>query len=102
MKALLGALTCLVFTMTQSFAISGGPWGRGQVGVTGTYAGVLHPIVASGSLGLFSIKVPDSGLATGDFVIFTTTRTFVGTIKGVADPNSSTLNATLQGIPVVT
>src|SRR5437867_5172612 len=102
MKVLLGSLMCLILTMTQVFAISGGPWGTTQVTVTGTYAGVLRPILASNNLGLFTLKIPQIGLATGDFLIFTGERTFVGTITGVADPNSAKLDATLQGIPVVT
>jgi hypothetical protein len=40
MKSVLGCLMCLVITMSQSFAISGGPFGRG-VNVVGTYAGVI-------------------------------------------------------------
>jgi hypothetical protein len=44
MKAVLGCLMCLVLTMSQSFAISGGPFGgRKHVRVTGKYAGILFP-----------------------------------------------------------
>jgi hypothetical protein len=103
MKALLGVLMCLVFTIAQTFAISGGPWGRQRIGVIGTYAGVLHALVSTDpSLGLFSLRVKETGLGTGDFVVFTGARTFVGTITGVADPDTTMIDATLQGIPVVT
>lgn len=105
MKALLGTLMCLVFTMTQAFAISGGPWGGGSttINVIGTYAGVMHDIVVgSGNLGIFTLSVPQSGLATGTVFLFTGQRAFSGPITGLADPNSDVLEATLQGIPVVT
>src|SRR5258708_5179528 len=105
MKALLGCLMCLVFSVAQTFAISGGPWsGAGApVNVTGTYAGVLHDVsVGSGNLGIFTLSVPQSGLATGTVLIFTGQRTFSGPISGLADPNTDFLDATLQGIPVVT
>src|SRR5256885_14312941 len=104
MKALLGALMCLVFTMTQSFAVSGGPWGGGNkiIGVVGTYAGVMHDIVlGSGNLGIFTLSVPQSGLATGTVFLFTGQRAFSGPITGLADPNTDVLEATLQAIPVV-
>ncbi len=104
MKALLGTLMCLVFTITQSFAISGGPWSGGNkiIGVVGTYAGVLHDIVmGSGNLGIFTLSVPQTGLATGNVFIFTGQRAFSGPITGLADPNTDVLEATLQGIPVV-
>jgi hypothetical protein len=72
MKALLGCLMCLVLTLSQSFAISGGPFGRsGTVNGIGTYAGSLTPIVdpiigvADNSLGLFSLAISPEGLSTG-------------------------------------
>ena len=105
MKALFGALICLVFTLTKSFAISGGPWSGGNkiIGVVGTYAGVLHDVVVgSNNLGIFTLSVPQTGLASGNVLIFTGERTFSGPITGLADPNSDILEATLQGIPVVT
>ena len=104
MKALLGALMCLVFTMAQTFAISGGPFqGRSRIGVIGTYAGVLHDVVmGSGNLGIFTLSVPQTGLATGNVFIFTSERTFSGPINANADPNTDIVEGTLQGIPVVT
>ena len=96
-----------VFTISQSFAISGGPWsgGSGLVGVVGTNAGTFQPVPACGcpnNLGIFTLSVPQSGLATGTVLIFTGERTFSGPITGLADPNTDILEATLQGIPVVT
>jgi hypothetical protein len=107
MKTLLGALMCLVFTIAQSFAISGGPWtgDKGIVGVVGTYAGTLQPTAACNcpnNLAIFTLSVPQTGLATGTVLIFTGERTFSGPINGLADPNTDVLQATLQGIPVVT
>jgi len=95
---------CLVLTLSQAFAISGGPFGgKGLVGVVGTYAGTLQDVVVgSNNLGIFTLSVPQSGLATGSVLIFTGTRTFSGPINGLADPNTDILVATLQGIPVVT
>ena len=95
---------CLVFTTAQTFAISGGPWSGGNkiIGIVGTYAGVMHDIViGSGNLGIFTLSVPQTGLATGTVFIFTGQRAFSGPISGLADPNTDVLEATLQGIPVV-
>jgi hypothetical protein len=104
---------CLVLTMTQAFAISGGPFG-GNVNVVGVYAGVLRhpsepppvpppagcdspaPGCSLNSLGVFSIAVPSSGLATGTFVMFSQGRVFTGTISGVADPGKAKLIGVLN------
>ena len=54
MKILLACLMCLVLTMSECFALKGGPeFGKGQVTTTGIYAGVLVPQVADNSLGIF-------------------------------------------------
>ena len=117
MKALLGVLLCYVFTMTQSFAVSGGPWGRNSVTVTGTYAGVFLPVSHSpacvnpitgepvfclgqptglNSIGLFSLQVSTTGIGTGPVVIFTFGQTYTGTFQGVADPDSSALRGLIN------
>src|SRR5947207_13832016 len=119
MKGLLGCLLCLVFTITQAFAISGGPPYPGATNVVGVYAGVMKPKkvpatcpadpstcpdsppgCSANSLGVFSVGVPNSGTATGTFVMFSQGRVFNGTIKGTADPgkdaNSARLNAVLS------
>ena len=96
---------CFILNLSQAFAISGGPWSGGNkaIGVVGTYAGVLHDVVVgSGNLGIFTLSIPQTGLATGNVFIFTGQRAFSGPITGLADPNTDVLEATLQGIPVVT
>lgn len=98
---------CLVFTVSQTLAISGGPWsgGKGRVGVVGTYAGTFTPTttcMCPNNLAIFTLSVPQTGLATGTILIFTGERTFSGPITGLADPNTDVLQATLQAIPVVT
>jgi len=105
MKVLLGCLMCFVLNLAQAFAISGGPWSGGSkiVGVVGTYAGVMHDVVVgSNNLGIFTLSVPQTGLATGSVLIFTGERTFSGPITALADPNTDIVEGTLQGIPVVT
>ncbi|HME88174.1 MAG TPA: hypothetical protein VKE30_03070 [Chthoniobacterales bacterium] len=114
MKALLGCLMCLVFTLTRTFAISGGPQFPGGTNVAGVYAGVLKrpsdtippsfpagcPLPAPGcsanSLGVFSITVPTSGISSGTFVMFSQGRVFSGTIRGAADPGRSKLTGVLN------
>jgi hypothetical protein len=95
MKVLLGCLMCLVLTIAQSSAISGGPWsGAGHVTVTGTYAGLLiprplTPPVSENSLGLFTAIVPQTGLATGVVGIFRGGYFYPGTIQAVGDPDTA-------------
>jgi hypothetical protein len=90
MKVLLAALMCLVFALTQAFAISGGPWsGGGRVTVTGTYAGVFIPTLGGNSLALFTLKVPQTGGAVGAAVVFRNGFFYPGVIDAVADPDSA-------------
>ncbi|CAN5191771.1 hypothetical protein BH20VER2_BH20VER2_11490 [soil metagenome] len=100
MKTLLGCLLCLMLGTAQSFALKGGPgFGTGRVTTTGIYAGVLTPGPLSpgaNSIGLFSLTIPRSGLGTGEVVIFTAGQTYIGTIRGTADPDSSRLTAQLD------
>src|SRR5947199_1161686 len=119
MKGLLGCLLCLVFTMTQAFAISGGPPYPASLNIVGVYAGVMKPKkvpatcpgdpstcpdappgCSANSLGVFSVGASESGLATGTFVMFSQGRVFSGTIRGTADPgkvaNSARINAVLS------
>ena len=116
MKSLLGCLMCLVFTASQTFAISGGPWsGGGQVAVVGTYAGVLVPLVVvvdpgpppvtlppDDSLVLFTLKIPRTGLGIGDAVVFRNGIFYSGQIQASADPDggrlSGVINAQFQQI----
>ena len=100
MKILLACLMCLVLTAAECFALKGGPPYPVGTNIVGTYAGVL--IGASNTLGIFSLGIPQTGLAGGSVALFTGERTFVGSIQGVGDPRNATLRATLQAIPVVT
>src|SRR5947209_4824739 len=101
MKALFGALLCLVLTVTQAFAISGGPPYPASTNVVGHYAGVMRGVFdptnpgSSNSIGVFSVGLPTSGLATGTFLMFTQGRSFTGTMNGTGSPVSSTLQAIL-------
>lgn len=97
---------CEVLVASQCFAIKGGPTYTNRENVIGSYAGVLDPDPASpgatNTLGIFTLGVPQVGLAGGAFLIFTGERTFVGSIQGVGDPIKASVKATMQGIPVVT
>ena len=117
MKALLGALMCLVFTMTQAFAISGGPWGGGgnQVDLIGTYAGVLVPIVVvvnpgpppvtlppDKSLALFTVNLPQTGLGVGVTTVFRNGIFYIGAIVASGDPDTAKVSATVDATVIET
>jgi len=104
MKTLLGCLMCLVFTVSQTFAIHGDPWGgSGHVTVTGTYAGTFVPIpdpmtgMTDNSLALFTLIVPTKGLAQGTSAIFRNGFFYSGTIQGSADPQSAKVTGIING-----
>jgi hypothetical protein len=107
MKRVLSFLLMIVFlhaNVSTAFAKRGGPdiGGTQNVDTIGTYAGTMIPIFStnpantnsSASIGLFSIGVPDLGLAQGACVIFVDGSAYSGTITGVADP----LDGQLQGL----
>ena len=104
MKALLGSLMCLLLGAAQCLALSGGPPYPIGTNIVGTYAGVLQPPFCPlpnpancpglNSIGVFSLGVPQSGLGSGIFVMFSRGRVFSGTIQGYGDP----IRATLQGV----
>ncbi len=97
MKTLLGCLMCVVFTISQSSVIAGGfLGGGGQVTVTGAFAGVLIPTVADNSIALFTLNVPNTGLANGTTAVFRNGFFYSGTIQGSADPDSAKLTAILN------
>jgi hypothetical protein len=116
MKSVLGCLMCLVLTMSQSFAISGGPFGgRGHVQVTGTYAGVFFPAVVvidpgpppvtlppDDSLALFTLSIPSTKLGSGTAVIFRNGFFYSGTVQASADPDSAQLSGVIDGSLTVT
>jgi hypothetical protein len=123
MKAVFPLLLCYVLTTAQTFALSGGPiFGGGRVSTTGIYSGVLQgqeeidsttsgpaipgdPIptdpnvtgTPSNALGLFSLTVPATLLATGAFMLFADGEIFSGTINASADPDSGQLKGLLEG-----
>ena len=111
MKILLAALMCIVFNATQCFAIDGGPWGgNGTVtAVTGTYAGIIVPIPVAidpenpdvtsvdNSIALFTLSIPQTGLAKGEAAIFRNGFFYPGQIIGSADPDSGKLTSIVAG-----
>jgi hypothetical protein len=103
MKTLLGALMCLVLAAAQCFAISGGPNYGGSLNVVGTFGGVMEPSLrtpaddcSANSIGVFSVGVPSTGIASGAFVMFAQGRIFSGTIRGTADPGKARLAGVLE------
>ncbi|MDQ6622661.1 MAG: hypothetical protein M3Y86_04145 [Verrucomicrobiota bacterium] len=102
MRILLAALMCYVLVTAQASAISGGPVYPAGTSVTGTYAGVLEPRFdptdpfSSNSLGIFSLGVPATGLASGSFVMFVRGTVFKGTIQGLGNPNKGTITGILD------
>ncbi len=114
MKKVLSFLLSIVFLHAQTaplFAHRGGPTFDDQVNIdiVGTYSGTLIPDdpVGSGtiaddgtainSLGLFNVGVPQTGPATGTFIIFTQGYTFTGTMTAVGDPGKGTLTGIMDG-----
>jgi hypothetical protein len=106
MRILLACLMCEILPLSQAMAIDGGPFGgggNGPVPVVGSYAGVmLDSNPGSNNLGIFTVGIPQQGLASGTVFIFTGVRTFSGPISGLANPNTDKFVGTLQAIPVVT
>ena len=102
MKALFASLLCLVLTASQTFAIKGGPAYPAGTNLVGTYAGVLQGVFdpttpsSSNSIGVFSVGVPKTGLASGPFVMFSRGRVFSGTIQGTADPTKASIKGVLN------
>lgn len=113
MNRVLSLLVAYVFLQTQAWALSGGPIypGTGTT-LTGTYAGVLVPDVPqtgnslSGqplpsnitSIGLFSVGVPDVGIASGALIFFVNGDSYSGTISGIADPGKGTFVGLVDAI----
>jgi hypothetical protein len=108
MKKLLSLLLVFVFLQSEVWALSGGPvFSLNSVTSTqGTFAGVVIPVSSTSntattqdianSLGVFSIGIPQVGLASGVFVYFSNGQTFTGTIVGTADPEKLTLQALVK------
>jgi hypothetical protein len=108
MKIVLAVLLCFVLTISECFALKGGPvFGNGGANIIGRYAGVLRPPFCPladpsqcptgfNSLGLFTLSIPQTGLGTGAAFIFTNGRSFTGTINAIGDPNTAVLSGVLS------
>lgn len=106
MKKLLSLLLIFLFLQTQVWALSGGPVFtlNSATATQGTFAGVVIPKGASenstaggaNSLGVFSIGIPQVGVASGVFAYFSNGQTYFGTIVGTADPETLKLSALVK------
>lgn len=105
MKRVLSLLLALAFLRAETYAISGGPDFGGTIDIVGTYSGVLVQQLTpeliesgeSGSMALFTMGIPESGLATGRTLVFSAGRVYSGTITGVGAVTSSD-QASFKGI----
>ncbi len=120
MKKILPILLCYVLMTSQVFAISGGPvFGSGTINPVGTYSGVVQGVsqgvsstttftgnvntdliggtVPSTALGLFSLSVPTTSVATGAFILFSNGSTFTGNIDASIDVDSNQLSGLVFG-----
>lgn len=111
-KTVAGIFAGILFVASAAYAIKGGPPFPGGTNVVGTYGGVLLPSssaspspspapapdCSANAVGVFSVGVPQSGLATGAFVMFAQGRTYTGSIQAVADPNRAKINGVLHAV----
>jgi hypothetical protein len=107
MQRVLPLLLAFVFLQTQSWALSGGPnyGGKGGNVPVGTYGGVLLPaaskdplvVVDISSIGVFSVGVPQTGLATGAVATFVNGAAYVGSIVASVDPEMQTFQGVVTG-----
>jgi hypothetical protein len=112
MKKVLSLLVAFIFLQVQTWALSGGPdYSKGQGAnpnrLVGVYSGVLIPettttggvVVATSSatIGLFSVAVPSTGLATGQAAVFVNGAAFTGNMVAFADPDNATLDGVFAG-----
>ncbi len=96
---------CLVLTLSQTFAISGGPFQSGQrVALPGQYAGVMipapDPVTGQpdpNSLIVFTLVVPAAGLTTGDVAIFRNGFFYEGNVHATADPQHARIQGGVEG-----
>jgi len=99
MKAVLATLLCYLLFNAECFAHKGGPFegGKNAVSTVGTYAAILVPAPEEeqNTLGLFTLVVPQVGLASGTAFMFGFGATLTGTVQGAVDPNSATLYAVI-------
>jgi hypothetical protein len=102
----------IVFLQAEVFAISGGPdFGSGAAPITGTYAGVMQPVVTAdvsnnlieldtNALGIFSITIPFTGLSEGVCAVFNKGEIFTGKMTGVGDPEDGEVNMLMEASAV--
>jgi hypothetical protein len=109
MNRILSLLMVFVFLQTQSWALSGGPFGSGNASstLTGTYAGVLVPQIApvigtSSAVGLFSLVQADTGFATGTISLFINGTAFNGGITGIMDPKRGAFRGVINAASSIT
>lgn len=107
MKRVLPLLLAYVFLQTQSWALSGGP-NYGSKGFTpvGTYGGVLLDTTTgdaaagvdfAASTGVFSVGVPQTGVATGSLALFVHGAAYVGSIVASVDPEKQLFQGVVNG-----
>src|SRR4051794_1666136 len=111
MKRVLSFLLMIVFLqmqVTPLLAKHGGPdFGGANAAITGTYAGVLEPVVDPtlsnalvdldrNALGLFNLQIPFTGMATGVCAVFNKGEIFTGKMTGVGDPQSGEVQMVME------
>jgi hypothetical protein len=105
MRILLAVLLCFVLIQTECHALHASDGRGAPIDVVGTYAGVMLPFiedeadplaVGANAIAIFSLSVPQTGLATGAMLIFSEGRVFTGTINAFADPDRGTIRGILD------
>lgn len=111
MKKVLSLLVAFVFLQVQSWALSGGPdysrlnGSTGNPSIIGTYGGVLVPTSSTAtsttpqpaSIGVFSISVPETGIAAGVAIMFVNGVAFIGNVAGIGDSDKGTIQGLIAG-----
>ncbi len=116
MRILLAVLMCFVLLRTECKAlhVSHDGGGAGLIPVTGNYAGVMLPFDpnmdpdakidinfpeffnSANVLAVFTLTVPQTGMATGDLLIFSDGRAFIGDISGFGDTGNGRIFGVLD------
>ena len=113
MKRVLSFLLMVVFMHAQvstAFAKRGGPdiGDQATVDTIGSYAGTMIPVFStnpanngsSNSIGLFSLGVPNIGVAQGTCFLFVDGSAYEGTITAVADPIGGEVQGLIDAMSV--
>ncbi len=114
MKRILSFLLCIIFLKAQVLAEHGNLAGTDSGTIlVGTYSGTLIPVDANqgtrvldfttgeqigtlNSIGLFTVAMPDSGIGSGSFLVFTDGISYTGTISAVGDPGTGAITGILE------